>query len=239
MEIYIYTHTHSYIHIKPIENISTKATQNAPPPCRKHGPWWTRRGVGGCCYYQCSYYQLVLLFWARFTFFQWYSLTWLLLLAVGCLRQRQSLQMARPGCGALPLAPPTPRKVQQTASEQDRESPYSSGAKPKQPPKMRVTVGPGVSSTSDLGRGLDFLRAQGTVLLNPTHSVGPPPCPSGRTANPRRLRRPTYLLKARILAGCHTGIRKVTWWFSKNVMCLVAHCERPVAMVATSIGSPQ
>ena len=45
------THTHIYIyiyiHTKLIENISTKATQNTPPPCRKHGPFWTRRGVGG------------------------------------------------------------------------------------------------------------------------------------------------------------------------------------------------
>ena len=46
--IYIYTHIHNYIHIKPIENISTKATQNTPPPCRKHCPFWTRHGVGDC-----------------------------------------------------------------------------------------------------------------------------------------------------------------------------------------------
>ena len=45
--IYIYIYIHNHIHIKPIETISTKATQNTPSPCRKHGPFWTRHGVGG------------------------------------------------------------------------------------------------------------------------------------------------------------------------------------------------
>ena len=48
---YIYIYMHKYIHIKPIENISTKATQNTPPPCQKHGPFWTRHGVGGLKHY--------------------------------------------------------------------------------------------------------------------------------------------------------------------------------------------
>ena len=43
--IYIYIHNH--IQIQLTESISTKATQNTPPPCRKHGPFWTRHGVGG------------------------------------------------------------------------------------------------------------------------------------------------------------------------------------------------
>ena len=41
------TSTHNYIYIKPIEYIPTKATQNTPPPCRKHGPFWTRHKFGG------------------------------------------------------------------------------------------------------------------------------------------------------------------------------------------------
>ena len=45
--IYIYIYLHNHIHIKLIESISTKATQNTPPPCQKHGPFWTRHGVGG------------------------------------------------------------------------------------------------------------------------------------------------------------------------------------------------
>ena len=43
---YTSVYLHNHIHIKLIESISTKATQNTPPPCRKHGPFWTRHGVG-------------------------------------------------------------------------------------------------------------------------------------------------------------------------------------------------
>ena len=35
------TNLHKHNCIKPIETISTKATQNTPPPCQKHGPCWT------------------------------------------------------------------------------------------------------------------------------------------------------------------------------------------------------